>query len=279
MKSVFTSFGDVDQFQPEAAAKYEEALLEAEKNGTKIRALMLCNPHNPLGQCYPKETIIALMKLCAKYKVHLLCDEIYATSVYDVPDKHAVKFTSVLSFDYSEYISSDYVHVVYGLSKDFAAGGLRLGCMLIRNKELMQAMSAITQFHWSGGPNQQIATTMLEDEKWLSSYLKTARDRLSARNKMTRKLLDEAGVKYHQGANAGFFMWIDLRPYLPSGSHFKDPWERETALIKKITDHGVFLTDGKGLSAEEPGFFRVVFSQDERVLEAGLKRLFKAIGK
>lgn len=44
-------------------------------------------------------------------------------------------------------------------------------------------------------------------------------------------------------------------------------------------DHGVFVTDGQGLSAEEPGFFRVIFSQDEKVLEVGLKRLLKAIGK
>lgn len=94
---------------------------------------MLCNPHNPLGQCYPKETIIDLMKFCHKYKIHLLCDEIYAASVYDIPDKHAVPFTSVLSFDYTPYISSDYVHVYYGMSKDFASGGLRLGFMLIKN--------------------------------------------------------------------------------------------------------------------------------------------------
>lgn len=175
--------------------KYEDALLEAERSGCKIRGLMLCNPHNPLGQCYPKETIIALMKLCSKYKVHLLCDEIYATSVYDVPDSHAVKFTSALSFDHSPYISSDLVHVIYGLSKDFAAGGTRLGCVHIQNKELMRAMSSITQFHWSGGPSQDIATTMLEDEQWLPAYLARARDRLSSRNKLTRKILDSAGIK------------------------------------------------------------------------------------
>lgn len=114
MRAVFTEFGDVDQFSPEAALKYEQALEDAEKKGIHVRALMLCNPHNPLGQCYPKETIIALMKLCDKYKIHLLCDEIYATSVYDVPDESAVKFTSALSFDTSRYINSDYLHVLYG---------------------------------------------------------------------------------------------------------------------------------------------------------------------
>jgi 1-aminocyclopropane-1-carboxylate synthase len=109
---------------------------------------MLCNPHNPLGRCYPKDTIVALMKFCQHHKIHLLCDEIYAISVYDTPeDPAAVKFTSVLSFDSLPYISTDYLHVIYGMSKDEAAGGLRLGCLYTQNTELMDAMSAISPFH------------------------------------------------------------------------------------------------------------------------------------
>lgn len=115
MRCVYAEFDDVDQFSPAAAGKYEEAILKAESEGIHVRALMLCNPHNPLGRCYPKETIVALMELCNKYKVHLLSDEIYAASVYDVPDKDAIEFTSVLSFDSSKYISDDYLHVLYGL--------------------------------------------------------------------------------------------------------------------------------------------------------------------
>ena len=41
----------------------------------------------------------------------------------------------------------------------------------------------------------------------------------------------------------------------------------------------LYLTEGQGLTAEEPGFFRLIFSQDERTLRAGMKRLFTAIGK
>ena len=54
------------------------------------------------------------MKLCSKYRIHLISDEIYAVSVYDVPDKNAVDFISVLSFDHTPYISPEYCHVVYG---------------------------------------------------------------------------------------------------------------------------------------------------------------------
>lgn len=82
-----------------------------------------------------------------------------------------------------------------GMSKDFGSGGARLGCIYIRNKELMRAMGACTQFHWSGGPNQAIGTLILESEEWLNNFLSMARKRLSERNKLTRELLDDAGIK------------------------------------------------------------------------------------
>lgn len=38
-----------EAFTPSAVAKYEQALLEAEQRGIKIRAVLLVNPHNPVG--------------------------------------------------------------------------------------------------------------------------------------------------------------------------------------------------------------------------------------
>lgn len=195
LKSVFVPFGDTDQFAPEAVKAYEQAIIDSNKAGTKIRAIMLCNPHNPLGRCYPKETIIEFLKLAQKYQVHLLSDEIYACSVYDVPEKDAVPFTSVLSFDYTEYISPDLLHVIYGLSKDFAAGGLRLGCILMKNQELHKAMGSINQFAWSGGPSDNIAATILESESWLEGFLARARTKLATANQLVKSLLDEKKIK------------------------------------------------------------------------------------
>ena len=140
-------------------------------------------------------------------------------------------------------------------------------------------MSSITQFSWVGGPNEAIASAILEDEQWLSTFLELSRERLAARNKLTRKILDEAGIKYHLGANAGFFLWVDLRPYLPTGAEFADGWAREKALMERLLEKKVFVTNGQELSAEEPGFFRVIFSQDDRVIKEGLKRLLEAFGK
>lgn len=50
-KLVYASFGDVDQFGVNSVECYERTLLQAEQSGIKVRALVLANPHNPLGVC------------------------------------------------------------------------------------------------------------------------------------------------------------------------------------------------------------------------------------
>jgi aspartate/methionine/tyrosine aminotransferase len=45
---------DHDAFSKEAVVRYEEELLRAEEKGIKVRALVLCTPHNPLGQFFPR---------------------------------------------------------------------------------------------------------------------------------------------------------------------------------------------------------------------------------
>ena len=50
VKTVEVSFGSVDQFTEESVVKYEEALLQAQRDGIKVRGVILCSPHNPLGK-------------------------------------------------------------------------------------------------------------------------------------------------------------------------------------------------------------------------------------
>ncbi|KAF2733467.1 PLP-dependent transferase [Polyplosphaeria fusca] len=276
MEPVFVPFGETDQFCPEAIECYEKALQKAEKEGIKIRALVLCNPHNPLGRCYHEDTIIELMKFCKKHKIHMIADEIYAMSVYEVPGVEAVPFTSVLSLDYSQYMDPNYLHHVYGMSKDFACGGLRVALLYTKNTELSRAISAITDFSHTGQMDERVASVILEDEDWLDGFLDTGRMRLATNNRLTKALLDDAGIKYNSGANAGFFLWVDLSPWLDRFEG-KDEWEREDKMLKAMLGNKLFLTGGRGQSAERAGFFRLVFSRSEATLREGIKRLVKTL--
>jgi 1-aminocyclopropane-1-carboxylate synthase len=273
---VFVPFRETDQFSPGSVACYDEALAKAEQEGTKIRALMLCNPHNPLGQCYPKNTIIELLKFCNRHKIHLIVDEVYAMSVFEIEDAEAVPFTSVLSLDYKQHIDQNYVHHVYGMSKDFACGGLRIGTLYTKNKELSRAVSAMVGFSHTGTIDDRIGSVILEDEEWLDRFLETARKRLTVNNKLAKALLTKEGIKYSPGANAGFFLWIDLGPWLGRFPG-EDDWEKEEKLLKELLSNKVFLTPGKGQRAERAGFFRLVFSRPEEALKEGIARMVRTL--
>lgn len=69
---VLVSFNGVDPLSLEAVEQYEVALKQSQEGGVPIRALILCHPHNPLGECYRPEVLLAYVRLCAKYKIHLV---------------------------------------------------------------------------------------------------------------------------------------------------------------------------------------------------------------
>lgn len=49
----------------------------------KITAVLVTNPHNPLGFCYKRETLLEYARFAERWNVFLVCDEIYALSVFE----------------------------------------------------------------------------------------------------------------------------------------------------------------------------------------------------
>lgn len=113
----YVHVGDKDQFSPDSIAVIEAEFEAAEARGRSIKALIICNPHNPLGRCYSRETLVGLLRLCASKGIHLVSDEICALSVYKRYDRPSETFISVRSFNLTGLINPDQVHVLYGMSK------------------------------------------------------------------------------------------------------------------------------------------------------------------
>lgn len=109
---MFADTEDIDQFSAasidEYLATFSAAITEASEKGTPIKAVLMCNPHNPLGRCYDRDVLQAVAEFCNDRRLHLIVDEIYALSVLDG------SFCSALSL---ETMSMKNVHVLYGISK------------------------------------------------------------------------------------------------------------------------------------------------------------------
>lgn len=208
------------------------------------------------------------MQFCQKHRLHLLSDEIYACSVFN-SDEPATPFTSILSIDSMNLIDPDLLHVTYGLSKDFGAAGLRLGAIITRSQPVLRAIEAAMRFHNPSGASLAIGNAMLEDRVWCRSFVDSSRSKLSQAHRHVTSQLKAMNIKYLPGSNAGFFVWIDLSPYLPS--ELDGELNQEFALAKRLREAGVFLHPREEHSLE-PGWFRIVYTQDPRTVTEGLQR-------
>ncbi|KAF7526227.1 hypothetical protein G7054_g10824 [Neopestalotiopsis clavispora] len=131
---------------PESTKMMIDTLVQATDlavaEGRCPRVLFICNPANPQGRSYSRQMLSAIAKFCAQKQIHLVSDEIYALSQFT-----DAKFCSVLSITESQDAplnAGQMIHSIYGLSKDFDMGGLRMGFLVTRNKDIMAAISRVT---------------------------------------------------------------------------------------------------------------------------------------
>jgi len=274
VKVRFVSFNGADQFDTAGVSCYESVIKETLESGARVRALLICNPHNPLGQCYTAAALTEYMKLCEKYSIHLILDEVYATSVYD----DGTPFTSVLAIDSKKLINPNFLHLLYGFSKDLAGGGLRLGCLWSKNSALISALSAISFFNWPSNVAETIGSTMLENEDWMTSFRETSKKRLKECAEFARAILDEYEIPYAKGASAGFFLWLDVRKFITNDIE-NTTWSQEQDLRKAMHELKVNLTPGEIMFSERPGFYRLCFVKDKAEVQEGLKRFKQALAQ
>ncbi|KIW22597.1 uncharacterized protein PV07_10880 [Cladophialophora immunda] len=284
------SFGSIDPMSADAVARYEDAILAARDRGVHARALMLCSPHNPLGRCYSRDALVTYMRLCQKYQIHLVSDEIYTFSTWT--NRHdssppPVEFISVLSIPAEGLIDPLLVHVLWGMSKDFGANGLRVGYIISQHNEAFrEALLEVAIYSYASSVAEHIAANMLEDDAWVDNYIQTNQDRLAESYGFAVEFLNSHHIPYTPGANAAFFLWVDLgKAYLerhperrPSASAAQLDDGASAEIMQLLMQNKVFLGSGAVFGAETPGLFRLVFSHPRPYIEEALKRIAKAMG-
>lgn len=283
------SFGAIDPCSIDCVQAYEETLLKSNAQGIPVRALMLCHPHNPLGRCYSRETLIALLRLCSKHKIHLISDEIYALTVWentiDTSGPVPVPFESVLSIDLSSIIDPSLVHVLWGVSKDFGANGLRLGTIISpSNPAFIRACRACGIWSSPSSLAENAVCCILNDKAFVESYIRLNKKRLSAAYTHAITELQKHGIEHIPGANAAFFVWTNLgKVFCENFAASLEATQLDgnagiTAKVhERLMARKVFLVDGDAAGAEEPGWFRLVFTQPPELVSEAIGRIAAAL--
>lgn len=230
-----------------------------------VRGIFLINPNNPLGDIYSPKLLMDIMLFCSEKSLHLIVDEIYAMSVFSEEEK----FRSILSFP--SIPDPDRTHVLYGLSKDFGLAALRVGVIHTKCKQLQKCLTQLYPFHSIPYSVKENVATILEELEWCRYYINIYKRRLAVYYNVCVNGLRKKGVEVRK-CHAGHFLWVDLR-HLCAKS-----FDGEKQLFNYFMNtFRLYIGPGEEFFCDDPGWFRIVFTQRPANLEEGLKRFTAAL--
>ena len=114
----------------------------------KTKGILLCNPGNPTGTLYSKESLLQLGEIVKKHNLFLLSDEVYREFCYtDEPHFSCMHIPGL----------EQNVILLDSVSKRYSLCGVRIGAFISRNKEVMNAALRMAQARLCSPAYGQIA--------------------------------------------------------------------------------------------------------------------------
>ena len=114
----------------------------------KTKAILICNPGNPTGTLYSKESMLKLGEFVKKHNIFLLSDEVYREFCYsDDPHFSAMQIPGL----------EQNVMLLDSVSKRYSMCGARIGCIVSKNKEVMGAIMKFAMSRLCSPTVEQIA--------------------------------------------------------------------------------------------------------------------------
>lgn len=220
--------------------------------------LVLSNPHNPGGCMWSKETLVDLARICYKYNVTVISDEIHA----DMPlfgNRH-IPFTTVSQ-------EAAQVGIVFGApSKTFNMAGLVSSFAVIENPQLRKSFYSFLHANELDDPTlvATVAThaAYSQGKEWHRQMLDYVENNIDFVVTRLPRLIPQ--IKAAR-PDASFLVWLDCR-------------ELKKAGIEDIpgffTGAGLALNDGAMFGPGGEGFMRLNAACPKAILQRALEQLY-----
>lgn len=149
-----------------------------------IDLLVLCNPNNPTSSQIDRRTMRSILDACKEKGIFVMVDETYV--------EFSESAEEITSIPLTEYYNN--IIILRGISKFFAAPGLRLGYAICGNHQLLKEIDS-KKNPWTINSLAAIAgEIMFQDEK----YIQDTKKLISAERNRICKILDSCpSVKYY----------------------------------------------------------------------------------
>ena len=212
--------------------------------------LILCNPNNPTSSAITQNELRKLIAFCAKHNIFVMIDETYVEFAPDINEITAVPLTQ-------EFTN---LMVLRGVSKFYAAPGMRLGYGVTGNMDFLAKMRE-KQTPWSlNSLGAYAAELMFKDQEYIQ---KTRNLILSERDKLYKELKEIPTYKVYP-AYANFILLKIQKTGLTSSDAFE-------ACIKE----GLMIRDCASFQCLDGEFIRfcIMMPEDNARLLNVLKQL------
>ncbi len=113
----------------------------------KTKAIVICNPNNPTGYLYSRAEMEQLKSLILKYNLYLFSDEAYREFCYEGEQVSAMHLTG----------ADDHIIIMDTISKRYSACGGRIGALVTKNQQVLDAVMKFAQARLSPPSFAQIA--------------------------------------------------------------------------------------------------------------------------
>ena len=226
------------------------------------RAMILCNPHNPVGRVFTEEELRRVGELCVRHDVMIISDEIHSDLVF-APHRHI----NIASLD--ERFAARTITFI-APSKTFNIAGLATSAAIISSEKMRAAWDAeYSRVHIPDGTvfgHIALRAAYDECEDWLEELLVY----LGANVDYVRSFIasEVPGVRTCRQEGT-YLMWLDLQA-LNFGSH----GELMTWLVRKA---GLGLSSGADFGREGIGFARMNVATNRTTLEKAMMQLAGAV--
>lgn len=165
----------------------------------KTKAILICNPGNPTGYLYSKEEIEKLKALVIKHDLFLIADEVYREFIYDGMQHHSIM--NETGIDQNSIM-------IDSVSKRYSMCGARIGCIVSRNKEVIQTTLKYAQARLSP-PTYALIASEAALETPHSYFDEVTEEYVERRNTLITELnkIDNLKVSKPKGA---FYCIVEL---------------------------------------------------------------------
>lgn len=223
--------------------------------------MILCNPHNPVGKIWDKETLARIGHLCAIHNVTVISDEIHCDLV--APGKSYIPFASV-----SEECKNISITCI-APTKAFNLAGLQTAAVSIPNPLLRHKVWRGLNTDEVAEPNAFAVTAVVAAFNKGEAWLTELNEYIAENKKCVTEFIEKniSAIRVIKG-EATYLMWLDCTEICKAKNI--DSVELANQIRERT---GLYFSDG--LEYGEPGkyFLRMnVACPRDRVMD-GLNRL------